>query len=264
MGDKGPIDPALDLDKAERQAVDRLDPELRKHGLLSQRAYNLIGAVVARIPESPLRDVRQSRKVAISLLVRVQNDLRCASLLALRGYPDQACTLVASIYEAAMTIGVVGSDDRVAQEWIEHDDPNKPFRSTQKMTRDALERLRAPEPEKNAERNYTIYRQLCMVKHLNPLLLSERGYEVVGNAISIGGGPDTSEAGVRIAQFALEKGIGFAFTAMAIFVKEHLNSVETDNLIQQLRELNRDVMTLNEEAAKRWGTENPYPEKWKI
>jgi len=253
-----------DVGDAERQAIQKLDSELRSHGIVSQRAYNLMGTVLARMPETRLRDVSQSRKVATSLLVRVQNDLRCASLLALRGYPDQACTLVASIYEAAMTIAVVGSDDCVAQEWIDHDDPNKPFRSIQKITRDALERLGAPEPEKNAERNYTIYRQLCMAKHLNPLLLGQRGYEVVGNSISIGGGPDTSECGVRIAQFALERGIGFAFTATAIFAKEHLKGVETGDLTQQLGELDRDVMALNEDAAKRWGTDNPYPESWKI
>lgn len=114
MSDEGPIDHTLNLGEAERQAIDRLDPELRRPGLLSQRASNLIGTVLTRMPEARLRDVSQSRKVATSLLVRVQNDLRCASLLALRGYPDQACTLIASIYEAAMTIGVVGSDDRVA------------------------------------------------------------------------------------------------------------------------------------------------------
>jgi hypothetical protein len=173
-----------ELGDAERQAIQKLDSELGTHGIVSQRAYNLMGAVLSRMPTTKLRDVSQSRKVATSLLVRVQNDLRCASLLALRGYPDQACTLVASIYEAAMTIAVVGSDDHVAQEWIDYGDPNKPFRNIQKMTRDALEKLGVPEAEKNAERNYTTYRQLCMAKHLNPLLLSQRGYEVLNCARS--------------------------------------------------------------------------------
>lgn len=253
-----------DLGEVERRAIDRLDSELRAHGMLSQKAYNLIGRILTRMPELKLPDVTQSRKVTTALLVRVQNDRRCASLLALRGYPDQACTLVASIYEAAMTIAIVGSDDSVAQEWIEHDDPNRPFRNIQKMTLEALEKLGAPDVQRNAERNYTIYRQLCMAKHLNPLLLTDRAYEVAENRISIGNGPDTSETGVRIAQFALERGIGFAFTAAAIYGKEQLKRVEISDLLKELAEIDRRVMALNEEAAKRWGTDNPYPEKWKI
>ena len=65
-------------------------------------------------------------------------------------------------------------------------------------------------------------------------------------------------------QFALEKSIGFAFTAAAIFAKEHLQAIDIGGLFDQLGEIDRDVMALNEQAAKRWGTENPYPESWKI
>ncbi|MGO9605671.1 MAG: hypothetical protein ACLQAT_20175 [Candidatus Binataceae bacterium] len=171
---------------------------------------------------------------------------------------------MASIYEAAMTIGVVGSDDHAAQEWIDHDDPNRPFRNIQNMTVEALRKLGAPDAEKNAARNYTIYRQLCMLKHLNPLLQKQRGYEIVEKRISINTGPDASEATVRIAQFALERAIGFAFTATAIFVKEHLGGIDIRNLVEQLRRVDDEVMALNDAAAKRWGTENPYPERWKI
>ena len=53
-----------DLGDAERQAIQKLDSELRSHGIVSQRAYNLTGAVLARMPEARLRDVSQSRKVA--------------------------------------------------------------------------------------------------------------------------------------------------------------------------------------------------------
>ncbi len=225
--------------------------------------YNMIGSVLSRAPEGPLRDISQSRKVATFLLIRLQNDLRCESLLALRGYPDQACTLVASIYEATMTIGVIGSDDSTAQEWIDHDDPNKPFRNIRKMTLEALLKFGAPDPEKNAERNYTTYRELCMPKHLNPLLQKQRGFQIVGSLVTINSGPDASEAAVRMGQFALEKGIGFAFTAAAFFAKEHLRGIDVRDLFDQLREIERDVMSLNEQAVRRWGTKNPYPESWK-
>ena len=53
--------------------------------------------------------------------------LRCAALLAHRGYVVQACRLVASMYEVAFTLAFIGSDDGLAQEWVDHDHPTRSF-----------------------------------------------------------------------------------------------------------------------------------------
>ena len=92
----------------------------------------------------------QARKVATVLLLRMRDDLRCAGLPALRGYQLQACSLVASIYEAAFAIAAIDSDNDLAQEWIDHDDPNHPFRQALTLTEMALRKLGIPDPEKHA------------------------------------------------------------------------------------------------------------------
>src|ERR1700739_3527073 len=102
---------AISLGEAERLAVDRLNPDLHEHGLISESLYNLIGRILERALNASLREFSQSRKVCTVLLTRLLNDHRCAALVALRGYAEQACTLAASVYEAAVTIAAVGSDD---------------------------------------------------------------------------------------------------------------------------------------------------------
>src|SRR5271163_4068503 len=106
LPDEGPS-----LADVERDAAQTLEPELRDHGLLNQRAFNAIGEAANLAAELPLSEVSQARKVAMVLLLRMRDDLRCAGLLALRGYQLQACSLVASIYEAAFTIAAIDSDD---------------------------------------------------------------------------------------------------------------------------------------------------------
>ncbi|SRR6266851_10444199 len=88
-----------DLGDAERQAIQKLDSELRSHGIVSQRAYNLTGAVLARMPEARLRDVSQSRKVAEECararrvrfvpLHQLESITEAADTACLQGYPAE-------------------------------------------------------------------------------------------------------------------------------------------------------------------------------
>lgn len=73
------------LGEAERQARERLNVEVDEHLTLTEAAFNLICEILAQIPERPLAEMPQSRKVCTGLLARVSNDLRTASLLALLG-----------------------------------------------------------------------------------------------------------------------------------------------------------------------------------
>ncbi len=247
----------------ERDATQVLEPELREHGLLNERVFNAIGEAANLAPDLPLLQVSQSRKVATVLLLRMRDDLRCAGLLALRGYQLQACTLVASIYEAAFTIATIDSDDDLAQEWIDHDDPNRPFKQALTLTEMALRKLGIPDPEKHAALRYLVYRQLCLAKHLNPVFQRQRGLKLHGRQVSVKSGPDTSEEGVREAWFALEHAAGLAFVATASFVQNHVPAKSRAGLTEKLKSIEADVSSLSAKAQMRWGTEPPF-KKWKI
>jgi hypothetical protein len=255
---------APSLAELERDAAQTLEPELREHGLLNERVFNTIGEAANLAAEIPLSQVSQSRKVATVLLLRMRDDLRCAGLLALKGYQLQACSLVGSIYEAAFAIAAINSDDDLAQEWIDHDDPNHPFRQVLPLTEMALRRLGVPNPEEHAARRYLVYRQLCLAKHLNPVFQRQRGLKLLGRRrVTVKSGPDTSEEGVREAWFALEHAAGLAFVATASFVQNHVPAESRAGLTQKLKAIEADVSSLGAKAQKRWGTKPPF-KKWEI
>ena len=126
--------PAESLGEAEHLAQKHLGAELDDQLNLTEAAFNLICETLSQIPERPLHEVPQSLKVSTALLARLSNDLRTASFLAVRGYPTQAVGIVASLYEAAFTIAYIRTDEGLAQEWIEHDDPTRPFADVRTMT----------------------------------------------------------------------------------------------------------------------------------
>ena len=80
--------------------------EIGGHIDLAERALSLISAAIALVPPGPLLAMPLSLRVTMSLMGRLANDLRCAGELALMGYPAQAATLVATVFETAFTVGL--------------------------------------------------------------------------------------------------------------------------------------------------------------
>jgi len=252
------------LEEAERQAQQQLNLELNDHLKLTETAFNLISEAVSKIPEQPIRNMPQSLKVSVVLINRISNDLRAASLLSLLGYPTQATEIVASLYESAFTIAYIGTDERLAQEWIDHDDPTRPFADVRKMTRSGLAKLGVPNLEEQTSTEYRVYRQLCMAKHANPLYQMQHGYQLVGGNVAAFNGPDTSESAILAAWFALEHAAGLAFIALTSFTSDHVPHERRPELTKKLKDIGRARKTLEDRAKARWGTEDPFPGKWRV
>ncbi|MGH7427983.1 MAG: hypothetical protein ACREJ4_06455, partial [Candidatus Methylomirabilaceae bacterium] len=144
--------PVIDsLGEAEQQAAKELEPKLTAHSAASEKAFNTVGQALAALPELPVAEVALSRRVATVLMVRLSNDLRGVALMALRGYSLQAAALAASMYEVALCIGYVGSDDSRAKTWVEHDDPTRPFRNIRSLTEDVVKVLGISNPAEATE-----------------------------------------------------------------------------------------------------------------
>ena len=250
------------LGHAELQAMDTLDSQLRDHALLTEKAFNLIGEVIGRMLETPLREVSQSRKVLTALLVRLSNDLRSAALLALRGYPIQAATLVGSMYEVAYTIAYIGADDSLAQEWIDHDDPTRLFRQVKHLTEKVLAKLGVRDVEEQTGVQYRVYRQLCLAKHANPLFQTQHAYQSRDGYIIAMNGPDASESAIRTAWFALEHAARLSFLAIAAYVENHIPVDQRGSLRSKIEAIGAGSQELAKKAAQRFGTEDPLPGKW--
>lgn len=250
------------LAQAEKATAENLDPELRRHGELNMFAFDLISITLSRLPEVLISEIPLPQKVATSLLVQLSNDLRTSSLLAIMGYPVQAATIVSSMYEIAYCIAAIGSDLRMAEKWVKHEDPTKPFLGVRKMTIEGLRKLRHPNPEEQATSEYRVYQQLCMAKHKNPLFQKEHGYTIRGKELVAMNGPSESEGSIRVAWFVMEHASGLAFKALASFVGNFLASGKNKDLVQGLRELGDRKKVLETEAISRWGAEDPFPGKW--
>ena len=88
----------------EHQVIEALQAPLRDHVELSRLAFNLILHALSSVPQRPIDEVPQATKVAVALMIRIGNDLRAATLLAVRGYPLQAAASTASLVEIAHTL----------------------------------------------------------------------------------------------------------------------------------------------------------------
>jgi hypothetical protein len=247
--------------QVELETSRTLGPELKSHLLVNSDVYNFIGSVLEAVPRTKLRDVTQARKVATCLLIRVLNDLRCIGLVSVRGYPEQACALATSVYEASFTALAIGDDEAMAQEWIDHSNPNQPFKPIYDLTLMGMKRSGIAKPENQARRWYISYSQLCMAKHLNPLLQGSRGFQVSKDQVAAVTGPDASQASVRLAWFALEKSAGFALTAGGLFGQMY---VSKKDLAARSGELHNALDKLVAAAVARGWDKNPYPKHWKI
>jgi hypothetical protein len=258
------LGPPRPIAAVELEAVRNLEPQLKDHLQANSDVCNFIGLVLGGAPDARLADVTQARKVTTCLLVRIANDLRCIGLVSVRGYADQACALAPSVYEAAFAIIAIGEDEGLAQEWIDHPDPNHLFRPIRDLTLMGMKSLGILEPEQQAKRWYAAYSQLCMAKHLNPLLQATRGFRVQANRVLVVTGPDTSQESVRLAWFALEHSAGLALTAAGFFGQKYVRGSRQRELAAASRELQELVGNLRAAAVARGWDKNPFPDYWKI
>ncbi len=195
------------------------------------------------VPEERLP---KTRVVRLLLLQRVQNDLRCCVILVERGYPLQAAALAAGIFEAWVTLANIRTDDD-AVKWLSHTQENEGFGRIRDLTRQALKSIAGD--AKDADKWYWQYQQLCMPKHLNPMVERARGYVLDGKSIEFKPGPDTSKLAIAQGWFALERACQFAH--FALLTMAHSQEIPSE-LHQALAAQQGALHSLQEESAKRW------------
>jgi hypothetical protein len=195
------------------------------------------------IPEERLP---KAKIVRLLLLQRVQNDLRCCVILVEHGYPLQAAALAAGVFEAWATLGNVRTEEDAAK-WLSHSRENASFGPIYNLTRQAIENMGVD--ARVADKLYSQYQQLCMAKHLNPLVEGGRGYIRVGNSVEFLPGPDTSELAVGLGWFALERASRFAHFALQTMADSQESPAELHLALVAQQALLEDLQT---ESVNRW------------
>lgn len=255
------------LDEVDRQAIEKIAPQIRDHLDLTTDAFNQIGRLSSKVPEIEMREAPRSLLVSQKLLLRLSNDIHCIERLSARGYPLQAMSIASAAYEVAYTIAYICGDDKLAQKWLDHSDPTIPFRQARELTHGGLAKLGITEElETQTAIEYRVYRQFCWAKHASPILEKNLGIERRGDLLVAVNGPDLSDAAIKAAWFTLEHCAGFAFIAMSSFLQCHLPRYcpeavlkELTNAVESIGERRKSLEGL---AIKRWGAEDPFPGKW--
>ena len=132
------------------------------------------------------------------------------------------------------------------------------------LTYEGLKKLGHPDPNTQASIEYRVYRQLCMAKHANPLFQMQHGLQLHGDKVLAMNGPDTSEAATKAAWFALEHAAGFGYVALASLVNNHIDSEDREDCLKKVIAIGAARKELEAAAKGRWGTEDPFPGKWRV
>jgi hypothetical protein len=212
------------LANAEARTRSELSASLSVPLSVARDAFDLIGTLVSRIPAGPLGKFPASMHVAVLLMMRLSNDLRCVEMLTASGYPAQALSLVASMCEEAFGVGFIGTDDELAKGWLEHDDPTRIYRDVRTMALATFRNLDRPDPEGEADVAYKVYQELCIVKHANPMFTTRFGLAVEGEQVIGGNGPMSGDGAMRAGWAALEQGISMVAIAATIFLNGSIRS----------------------------------------
>ncbi len=201
--------------------------------------------------DAPAEKLPKAKIVRLLLLQRIQNDLRCCIILVERGYPLQAVAVAAGIFEAWVTVANIKTEDD-AVKWLSHAKENESFGHIRPLTEQALENIVGD--AKYAETMYRQYQQLCMAKHLNPIVERSRGYERLEGGIIFRPGPDTSELAISYGWYALERASRFAYIALLTIA----DSQETPPELRLKFDAQQIALNaLQGECAKRWPDSYP-------
>jgi hypothetical protein len=199
----------------ESKAIARVRTELARPLNAALRSLNLVSEVVQL---GVGKKLSKATIVRTLLLQRILGDLRCCTILAERGYGIQAAVHASSIFEGWVTIsGICKEQD--ATIWLNHRREDVSFGQIKKLTRIAVATI-VDEPKdwnRLTAQHYDHYRQLCMAKHLNPIVERSRGYLMKGKQIEFVHGPDLSEQGLWHILFAVHSGAHFATFALLAF-----------------------------------------------
>lgn len=258
-----------DVEAVELAARGFAQEQYGAHLKLTGRVYNLIGRWKSSVKMRPFAEVSLAERVCVALHNRLANDLRGVQELAMRGYPLQAASLAASMFEGAYSLAFIGADENLAQEWVEHGDPARMFRPVKTLVRGVMQKERVPDIEASTKVKYRDYQQLCMAKHINPLLqkqhgISQRNLSEDRTVIVFSMGPDVkSETAVRTAWFALEQASILSLMAFSAYLREIVGKdALPSHVVAEIAELAQRCDDLHKSSIQRWGDEDPFPGKW--
>jgi hypothetical protein len=205
---------------------------------LALRIFNLGSEIIQLPPEG--EKLSKCEIVRRLLLQRIVTDLRCSTILSELGYGIQAAAHATSIFEAWVTIAAI-KEEADAIRWLNHTRKDISFDKIKKLLRTALGSTPEKKPgdrERLIARHYAHYGELCMTKHLNPIVERARGFVLVGDRTKFVHGPDVSKQGLHHVRFALQSSALHAWFALIAFTRGRRLSQE---MLLEMKGISRQI-----------------------
>jgi len=191
----------------------------------------------------------------LQLLVRLTDFLRPIKTLCVNGYPEQAGTLTASVFETAHTILYFSHESSDAIKWIQSDsiDEQMPKMMGGKTWEQIVNSNYKHFNLTNPVAEYRIYKQLCWMKHglpqMTKLIEKDGGAEFLY-------GPYTSDRSINHAWFAMYHAGRLALLAISTVLSQAPKPL--DSVLTERDQLTLLMEALNAKAAKKWPDPSPF------
>lgn len=246
------------IEEEEERCRALLLPQYSGHGMLVRQAMNLIANILNAEMPMGTSEMTDAKRVAITLMVRLFNELRAVLLLCENGYALQAYSQAASIYEIGWTMAWMGDDESRAQNWLQTTAEDK-LLDVWARTQHGLKRLMGKDEidDKTVNEHYSWYKELCLAKHMNPGIQQHEGYSVDDTGIMFNPGPsECTEEELRKGWWVCETAVRFTYPAVWTYIRTLLKEEFKAEAIRDIRHLESESKKCAEWSQERFGEED--------
>lgn len=239
----------------EEQTTQKILPEIKDHLDYLFNIYNLCFETQMLIHNRPLfREANNTIRAQMMILMRITDFLRGTELLIFRGYPEQAGTLVASIFELAHTAIYFEHTPNAAKKWLSSNSiaDEMPYYIGERTYKNIVTK-NCKHNNQNPDEALKVYKQLCWMKHSLPkmqdMIKEQDGFRCQF-------GPYSDEKSISHAWFSIQH----AGALTEYLLSYIINSFKNYDLHEKLKILSTTRNKLDEKGKIRFGANNPFDE----
>ena len=189
------------VEDLEIKAYKEIHPHLKEHLDYSKKVYNFCFKIHYMLDNNSLSNVGDMLKSQIMILMRITDFLRCIHHTLERGYPEQACTLAASIFELTHTAVYFSYDQDAMKKWLDCKDVESRMPNLiGKRTYTKIVEHNCNILSLDTEKEKKLYNLFCGMKHSHPTL---QDILIKNDEASFLIGPYSDDRAIKIARFVL-------------------------------------------------------------
>jgi hypothetical protein len=240
----------MTIQELEKLSADRLTTAFPMLLSTINKVADFGGEVLHAQQEVDISDVTHADAACRNLFSRLLTDVYAVWTLALRGYSLQATSLASSSFETAFMVMYIGANDVRAKEWLDNPSAFDFAVRVKPSIREVLadQGFKDAALESETDRIYTMYKQLCSVKHANVHIQGQfqfRRQEMDGEqVIRVECGPDAEPRSTWLAAWCLQQLSVLVIEASSAYFLAHTPTECHAHLHEQAQKIRTEVNNL--------------------